>query len=437
MATIQGTSDPGAATPRGMPAYLVAQAIWFVAFGVQMVVFPYLVRVVLEENEVRFGFAQMALQLPTTLLVLIGGFVADRVDGRRAVIISFCLAVGTFTVLGALVSLGLLTYGLLIAYALSVGVLSAFANPARDSLLSLMAPERSGGVQSVVAQASMAQFGGQVIGMMLAVAAPLLGIGPLLLGQAVLMAVGAVAMTRIAPRPAVEKRARGEHGLFRFMAREIGEGLSAVIASPAIAPVTICAIAMGICFMGAFVVILPLIVQSYFPADLEGAARTQIASALGVFSLCFWVGSMASAMALSRMGPLRHKGRAYLGALATGGVVLLLCAIPAPFWVFCALNFVWGLGGGVAMTLGRGIVQEHAPPEKRARVLSVFTLGLMGGGPLGAVAYGYLAHAYDPRLVVLFPGLLMLVVVACVFAFSQLRHVGDEHAPGKTQKAAV
>jgi MFS family permease len=395
------------------------------------VVFPYLVRVVLEENEVRFGFAQMALQLPTTLLVLIGGFVADRVDGKRAVVTTFCLAVGAFATLGALVALGWLTYELLIAYALSVGVLSAFANPARDSLLSLMAPERPGGVQSVVAQASLAQFGGQIVGMMLAAAAPLLGIGPLLLGQAVLMALGAFAMTRIAPKPAEERRARGQDGLFRFMAREIGEGISAVIASPAIAPVTICAIAMGVCFMGAFFVILPLIVQSYFPANLEGDARAQIASALGLFSLCFWVGSMTSAMALSRMGPLQHKGRIYMGALATGGVVLLICAIPAPFWVLCVLNFVWGLGGGVAMTLGRGIVQEHAPPEKRARVLSVFTLGLMGGGPLGAVAYGYLAHAYDPHLVVIFPAALMLVVVACVFTLSRLRHVGDEHAPAR------
>jgi len=419
-----------AAQPRGLRLYLTAHAVWFLAFGVQVVVFPYLVRVVLQEDEVRFGFAQMALQLPTTLLVLIGGFVADRVDGKRAVILTFSLAVATFLTLGALVMSGMLTYGLLIGYALSVGVLSAFANPARDSLLSLMAPEQPGAVQRIVAQASLAQFGGQIAGMILATAAPLFGIGPLLLGQAALMAMGALMMSRIAPRPATARRARGEHGLLRFMAREIGEGFAAVIASRALAPVVICATAMGVCFMGAFFVILPLIVQSYF-TDLEGGDQTRIASALGLFSLCFWVGSMASAMALSRFGALKHKGRIYMGALASGGVVLLLCGIAAPFWVLCVLNFLWGLGGGVAMTLGRGIVQEYAPAEARARVLSIFTLGMMGGGPIGAVVYGYLAREFDPHRVVIFPGALMLVVVACVFAFSELRHVGDEPMPAR------
>eukprot|EP01036_Dinobryon_divergens_P052604 gene52604-70331_t len=113
--------------------------------------------------------------------------------------------------------------------------------------------------------------------------------------------------------------------------------------------------------MGAFAVLLPLIVQNYFPSDLVGPARTQIATALGVFSLTFWLGSILSATALLRFGHIRRKGVVYLASLFTGASVLVLCSIPMPFWLLCGLNFVWGLGGGVAMTLGRSLVQQYAP----------------------------------------------------------------------------
>ena len=410
--------------PTGFASYLFTQGAWFLAFGLQMVLFPYLVRVLLQENEIRFGLAQMSMQLPTVLLILLGGFVADRTDTRRTVLIGCGLCAATFLGLGIFVAGGHLTYGTLIVYAVIIGTIGAFVTPARDALLSRVAP---GGVHQAVGFASLAQFGGQILGMALATAAPLLGLPALLIGQAALMAAAAGAATRIKPRPAGPPRIR-EGSVLGFMASEIGGGFRAAMASPVIAPVIICAIGMGMCFMGAFAVLLPLIVQSYFPTDLVGPARAQIATALGVFSLTFWVGSILSATALLRFGHIRRKGVVYLASLFTGASVLVLCSIPMPFWLLCGLNFVWGLGGGVAMTLGRSLVQQYAPADKVARVLSIFTLGTMGGAPAGAVLYGILAHAIGPHAAILFPGILMLVIVGAVMVFSGLRYL-DEAAP--------
>lgn len=409
----------------GFPAYLFVHGAWFLAFGVQLVLFPYLVRVVLQESEVRFGLAQMALQLPTTLLILVGGFVADRADARKIVIASCVLAVAAFLVLGGLVTAGRLTYGLMIGYALSVGIIGAFATPARDSLLSLVAPDRGpGSVQSAVAMASLAQFGAQIIGMLLAAAAPFIGVGPLLLGQAGLLVLAAMAAISLRPRAAAIRQ-RSDGGLFSLMASDIKGGLAAVAASPVLAPVVMCAFAMGVCFMGSFYVLLPLIVESYFVGTSD---PTQIASALGLFSLCFWSGSIISALILVRFGHIQRKGLVYLAALASGALVLIVCSIPMPFPAVCGMNFIWGLGGGVAMTLGRGLVQQHAPEESRGRVLSIFTLGMMGGGPLGAVAYGFLAKEMGPHTAILVPGLMMLVLVGAVFTFSRLKSVSEAPA---------
>jgi MFS family permease len=409
--------------PTGFAAYLFAHGAWFLAFGLQMVLFPYLVRVLLAENEIRFGLAQMSMQLPTVLLILLGGFVADRTDTRRTVLIGCGLCALTFMGLGAFVASGQLTYAMVIVYSLVIGSIGAFVTPARDSLLTRVTPH---GVHRGVALATLAQFAGQILGMAIATLAPLLGIAALLFGQAALMGSAALAATGIRPRPRGPHRIR-EGSVLRFMASEIGGGVRAVTASPVIAPVIVCAIGMGMCFMGAFAVLLPLIVQGYFPAHLTGNARTQVATALGIFNLVFWLGSILSATALFRFGHIRRKGVVYLCALLSGSVVLLLCSIPMPFWLLCIVNFVWGLGGGLAMTLGRSLVQEYAPPDRIARVLSIFTLGMMGGAPAGAVAYGVLAHAFGARISMLIPGGLMLVIVIGVLAFSRLWQLDEEH----------
>jgi MFS family permease len=415
-ATGPGAETSGPEAQTGFPSYLVTQGAWFLAFGVQMVLFPYLVRVVLQENEIRFGLAQMSMQLPTVLLILLGGYFADRVDTLRVVLVGCGLCALSFLALGAFVAGGRLTYATVILYALGIGTIGAFVTPARDALLSRVAP---GGVQQAVGMATLAQFGGQIAGMAAAAAAPVVGLTTLLFGQAAMMTLAAGAALKIRPRPAGPPRTR-EGGALGFIFSEISVGFRAAAASPVIAPVILGAVGMGICFMGAFSVLLPLIVESYFPRDLAGSAQAKIATALGVFSITFWIGSILSTTVLIRFGDLQRKGRVYLAALFSGACVLILCSLPMPFWLLCVLNFVWGLGGGVAMTLGRGLVQRYSPPDKLARILSIFTLGNMGAAPAGAVLYGVLAHAIGPRAAILFPGLGMLVIVAAVALRSQL-----------------
>ena len=412
-------SKPSDAT--GFGFYLFLHGAWFLIFGVQVVLFPYLVRVVLEESEGRLGLAQMTLQLPTTVFILFGGFIADRIGGRKLILALYTSAIFPFLILGVLVGNGALSYGLIIGYALVVGSIGAFALPARDALLSQVAPQTDGsGIQKAVSFASLAQFVGQIAGMALAAAATLIGVTGLLFLQAGLMGLATLSGFGLRPRAHTHKSERGEMGPLRFMASEIAGGLRAVTASPVIGPVTLLAIAIGVCFMGAFMVLLPLMVQSYFPSDLSGDERAQVASALGLFSLCFWVGTILTAGLLVRMGPPRHKGRAVLLALGLGATVLLATSFHMPFWALCFLNFLWGIGGGVGMTVSRGIVQEAAPPAIRGRVLSVYMLGFMGGAPIGAVTYGYLAGALGPHTAILIPGTLMLACVTGVAVFSKL-----------------
>lgn len=423
-------AGPGAALAAGSGGtgfafYIFMHGCWFVVLGVQIVLFPYLVRVLLQQSEVRLGLAQAAFQVPTTLLILIGGFVADRLCAKRLMITLYAACTLPFLLLGLMVAMGALTYGMIIAYAVTIGTLGAFALPARDSLLSRVAPDpNEKGLQHAVSIAGLAQFAGQIFGMAAAATAALTGVVPLLVGQAGLLAAAAISGLSIRPRAQEDRAHRGGEHPVSFMFKEISGGLKSAAAHPLIAPTMILSLATGVFLMGSFMVILPLIVEGYFRAEIARGDHGAIALALSLFSLSFWVGTIISAFIILFGGAPRRKGRGYLLALCVGGLALLTLHFAMPFWALCLTNVLWGLGGGFAMVLSRGIVQAEAPPQARARVLSIYTLGFMGGTPIGAVAFGALSGWLGPHTTIIIPGLGILAVVAGVAAFSQLWQQG-------------
>jgi MFS family permease len=85
-----------------------------------------------------------------------------------------------------------------------------------------------------------------------------------------------------------------------------------------------------------------------------------------------------------------------------------------PIDVFYLLIFLWGAGGGITMSMSRSIVQESAPPSHRARVMSVYSLGMMGGMPMGSLAMGYVIGVFGPLNAAWVPVIGMAVVVAWV-----------------------
>ena len=65
------------------------------------------------------------------------------------------------------------------------------------------------------------------------------------------------------------------------------------------------------------------------------------------------------------------------------------------------------------------MLQIVAPPTHRARLLSLFQLGLGGGGPIGAFIAGTTASAMGVNLRVA-AALAMMLLIALVLAFSSL-----------------
>ena len=143
------------------PLFLAGMGSWFGAWGMQNVLFQWLVVEELGASATGVGTAQMALLLPSLLFLLIGGAVADRVDRRRALIRLHLLTGLACAGLGVLVASGYLSYPLLIGYALVVGTLQSFVLPTRDAQLSDVVKTR---MSRAVAGLSVVQHGGMGLG---------------------------------------------------------------------------------------------------------------------------------------------------------------------------------------------------------------------------------------------------------------------------------
>lgn len=399
--------------------YLASTACFLVPGGIQMVLFPWLVAVMLVETADRVGIAQMSAQIPALLLILFGGVLGDRLDQRRILlVVHLCMVIPPF-VLAAIINAGGLSFGVLVIYALVGGVFVAFSQPARDALLSRVAGDR---VQHTVTLMIALQFTVQIGGFGLGALADVTGPVPLMLIQGTVMGLGAIAVMRIhLPTVPVPYRARRP-------LHEIAEGVRIVWQSPSMLPAILCTFAMGVFYGGTFMVLLPLMVRDVYGGGAGGISLAFAANMGATVLVTLW---------LIRRGGIRRQGRAMMLGLASGVVFLIPLHFAIPMWAFYLVVFAWGLGGGIMMSMSRTIVQEAAPASHRARVMSVFSLGMMGGMPIGSFAMGYAINAFGPLDAALIPVIGMTVVLVLIAARTGMWKVVSPLSAGAEIEAGV
>lgn len=386
-------------------AYLWVQASWFAGFGLQMVLFPYLVANVLQQDARALGLAQMSLSAPSLVLLLFGGALAERADGRRLLITLHLLAAAPPLVLAAILGVGSLAFWMLPLYGLAMGTIGAFMMPARDAILTQVVLRRVAAgsgitMQQGVALAAIAQFAAQVVGLLAGGLASRLGPETLIAAQGLVMGLGAAAalwLTR--GRPAA---ASGVGKGFRAALSAVADGLRIVRADAALLSMVLTMFAVGIFIIGSFLVVLPILARDAY----DGSAAT-----LTLIFVAFWGGAFVSSVVLSRMKAARWPGRSLLIAQFLGACCILAIYFAPPIEVFLGVVVVWGLLAGVAMTMSRSIVQELAPQSHLARVLSIYQLGFMGGAPIGALIMGLITRAVGPNDAALVPAVGMMLLV--------------------------
>jgi MFS family permease len=362
------------------------------------------------------GIAQTASMLPNVFLLMIGGATADRYDPQRLLLGLHLLAPIPVLALVVAAFNQALSIQLVIIFAVCMGTLTAFGNPARDALLSRVA---GANLMSAISGMTAVQFTAQAAGSLIAGLARVLGTPTALCIQACVLLSGAVFAARIPSRRAAEPRGSnadrpasttlGVRGSLHGMR----EGLAIIARTSELRGSLLAVFAVGALFIGPFTVVLPLMIR-----DVYGGGVDQLAIAFTLFPL----GTITGSLVLRRLG-LRRKGRALLMALFAAALFQACLGSGLPFWAFGIATYAWGLGGSVFINGSRTIFQEHAPPAYRGRVLAAYQLGFMGGGPIGAFASGFAIPVVGLGGTFMFGAFLMTLLVVGMSLFSQVPQI--------------
>ncbi|MGK0336829.1 MAG: MFS family permease [Candidatus Azotimanducaceae bacterium] len=369
--------DPGAPTVSSVmtPArwYFLSVASFVIPMGIQTVLFPWLLAIELQLGARELGLGQMALQIPALFLILIGGFLADRLDARKMLISLHLIAILPPLTLALFISNDVLSFALMIAYALSMGVVTAFSQPARDKLLSAIAGDQ---IQRTVTIAMGLTFGAQIFGFGIASLAEVAGAELLLVVMAAILLSGIYASFKLPASP-------GNSDKSSSMRKSIAEGLRIVFESEKMRASAIMLATLSVFYGGTFMVLNPLIVR-----DVYQGGATEISLSFA----CFMSGTVLTSVVLVTLGGLKNPGLGMILAASIAGLMLGITALGLPFMGYLAVLFAWGCCGGLAMSMGRTIMQELAPESHRARVLSVLSLANVGALPFGAALMGFCAE---------------------------------------------
>jgi MFS family permease len=378
------------------PAWFLASVItYMVPNGIQMVMVSYLMAIELNQSPGSFGITQMVGQLPLLLFLLMGGWVADRVDNRRWLMTLQGIGMIMPIILAFLIWRGGASEAMILLYAVVWGMVGAFSLPSRDGLLRRVAGTN---VQRMVGLAIGTQFASQMVGQTLAGQATRLGTVTVLLIQAAIAAAGIFVASRLPGGRAPQTSARGS------LLHELGAGLSMIARTPVLRSNYLVSTGMGVFFGGFLLVLIPLAVR-----DLYNGSAQDIASGYVMFA----AGTMLSIAWLTQRGGLRRPGRALVMTQFTACAALLPISLDVPLGWFYLCIFLWGLSLGVGMTMSRTIMQEQAPASHQSRIMAALTLMTTGGGPLGAFMTGQAIAAVGVKGAVLLP---IVGVLACTAA---------------------
>ena len=323
------------------------------------------------------GVIQALIGLPGIVLMLMGGASADRTDARRLLVQIYFIAPILPLFLLVMEQWQCLGVATVTLWGFGMSVVQSYSMPGQQAILNRVSGSL---VQQGVTVATAIGYLVQVIGLGLAGQIDRLGIAPVLIMQALTLLLAGIMMLRIAPMPVQQPTGPAVSPL-----KGIVEGLRVTYRSPVIFDALLINFVSSIFNAGSFVTAFPFIVKRVYDGD---------AWMLAWLMAVFFAAAALSNMLLLRYMPLQFPGKVFLIMQLTRIVVLLLMWIEPELWLLVVATIGWGLNMGVTTTLARTIVQESAQAQYRGRVLSVFSVGMVGSAPLGAIILGWIIETF-------------------------------------------
>ena len=347
----------------------------------------------LNASAILFGELRAFMTIPPLILVLVGGFWADRVSAKKLLF--------SLTILATIVPLLLAVYShtitlpLVVVFGLGLALINALGDPARQALVNEVAPLD---IQRSIVLITIFPMLVSMLAMSFGYQLELFGLFWVLWILAGIFALASITLLGI-PNRQVVRQVTDSSIVADFRVTKSLPFVSTLIGMN---------FASATFNAGAYMVAIPLIATHVYNGGPE---------LFSLVMIVFTVGSTGSNALLFFLMPIRRPGKLYLGLQLTRALILVALWCEPPQWAFLVGVFLWGLNMGVSSTIIRSTVQEMAPPEHRAKVLSIFLFAFMVASPISSVILGGVIELFGP-LSGLLPG---IPISLALFVFGYLK----------------
>ena len=384
-----------ALSQRNFRLYFIGQSASFVGTWMQQIALAWLIYR-LTGSPFMLGLATFAGNIPILFLAPFGGVWSDRIDRRRAMLLTQALSLLQAAVLAGLTFAGLIEVWHLLAAAAFLGIVNAFDTPLRQAFLLEMVGSREH-LPNAIALNSLMMNASRLIGPALA------GIVLAAAGEAWCFMINAASYLAMlaalaAMRPTALPAARGGQHWLAGLKEALGF-------AGGFAPSRYL---IGLVALVSFVATPYASLMPVFARDLLGGdART-----LGLLVGASGAGALAGVLHLAGRQSAAGLERLIAAAAFCAGLGLMLFSQSGMLWLSLALLPLVGFGIITVAASTNTILQLVAPDAMRGRLVSLHIAAFLGVMPLGSLVFGLLAERFGAAATVAAGGLACLLGAA-------------------------
>ncbi len=359
---------------RNYRLFFSGQSVSLIGTWMQRIALPWVVYR-MTGSEVLLGVVGFASTIPSFLLAPVAGVLIDRWSRYRVMLVTQAISMVQAGVLAWLSLSGMLEIWHIILLSVILGCINSFDMPARQAFVINMVNDKED-IGNAIALNSMMFNGARLIGPSVA------GILLATAGEGICFLVNAVSYVFvIGSLLAMNVAHTTERKKPTPILQELKEGLKYTFGFP---PLRSIILLLGlVSFMGtSYSVLMPV----YAKEILHGDSHTY-----GFLMGGAGAGALLGAIYLASKDTVLRLGRLIPAATALLAAGLVAMSLTSSFFISMFLIFFVGLGMMTQTAASNTILQTITDEDKRGRVMSFYTMAIMGTAPFGSLLAGWMA----------------------------------------------
>jgi MFS family permease len=386
---------------RNYRLFFSGQSISLIGTWMQRLAMPWLVYH-LTGSAFLLGLVGFTGQIPSLLLSPFAGVLTDRWSKYKVLVVTQVISMIQAALLAWLSLTGMITIWEIVILSMILGCINAFDVPARQSFVVEMV-EKKEDLGNAIALNSLMFNGARLVGPSVAgiiLASTGEGVCFLLNAVSYIFVIVSLLMMKLNSTRVRKKQTQ--------IFSELSDGFSYTFGFAPIKHLLILLTVSSLMGM-SYSVLMPVFAKEILHGDSHTYGFLMGAAGLGALTGAFFLASRKSVLKLGRVVPL---------STIIFGTGLIGLSFSREFPLSLILMVFIGLGMMMQTAASNTIIQTITDDDKRGRVMSFYTIAIMGTAPIGSLISGSMAKVIGTPVTIFAGG--VACIIGAIFFFRKL-----------------